>query len=117
VAILVFSSVSLLGYGIGALRSLVDFSSERVRRIRRPSDMPYERIEVACYSGYKANERPIAFTLQGVRREVQDILDRWYEGGSDSRRPATSYFKLRTREGQMFIIRYQSLFDAWSIQT
>ena len=26
--------------------------------------MPYEKIDVECYSGYKANERPVAFTYQ-----------------------------------------------------
>jgi hypothetical protein len=78
--------------------------------------MPYERIKVECYSGYKANERPIAFIFQGARWEVQEIIDRWYEGGHESSRPKISYFKVRTTEGQAFIIRYQSLFDAWSIQ-
>jgi hypothetical protein len=78
--------------------------------------MPYERIKVECYSGYKANERPIAFIFQGARWEVQEIIDRWCEGDHESSRPEISYFKVRTTEGQVFIIRYQSLFDAWSIQ-
>lgn len=78
--------------------------------------MPYERIEVECYSGYKANERPVAFTFQGVRREVQEIIDRWYEGGRESGRPEIAYFKVRTTEGLVFILRYLSLFDAWSVR-
>ena len=80
------------------------------------NDMQYEGIEVECYSGYKANERPVAFTFRGTRLEVQDIIDRWYEGGHVASRPETSYFKVRTPESQVFIIRYQSLFDAWSIR-
>ena len=78
--------------------------------------MPYERIEVECYSGHKANERPKAIIFQGKRRDVQDIIDRWYEGGREASRPVINYFKVRTKEGQVFIIRYQPLFDAWSIQ-
>jgi len=78
--------------------------------------MPYERIKVECYSGYKANERPVAFIFQGSRREVQEIIDRWYEGGPESNFPEIDYFKVRTADGQVFILRYQSLFDAWSIQ-
>jgi len=46
--------------------------------------MPYERIKAECYSGYKASERPVAFIFQGVRWEVQKIIDRWYEGGHES---------------------------------
>lgn len=46
--------------------------------------MPYERIKVEYYSGYKANEHPIAFIFQGIRWEVQEIIDCWYEGGHES---------------------------------
>lgn len=77
----------------------------------------YERIEVECYSGYKADERPLAFTYQGRRREVEEIVDRWYEGEVDPGRPTTNYFKVKTTDGDISILRYLSLFDAWSIRT
>ena len=77
----------------------------------------YERVEVECYSGFKANERPIAFTRKGVRREIGEVIDRWYEGGIDPAQPATDYFKVKTRAGEIFILRYLSLFDAWSVRT
>ena len=67
----------------------------------------YERIHVECYSGHKANERPVAFIYEGRRREVEEIVDRWYEGGVD---PGWTAIFLR-------ILRYLSLFDAWSIRT
>jgi hypothetical protein len=76
-----------------------------------------ERIHVECYSGHKANERPHAFTYQGRRREVEEIVDRWYEGGVAPGRPTTNYFKVKTTDGDIFILRYLSLFDAWSIRT
>lgn len=76
--------------------------------------MDYEKIEVECYSGYKINERPTAFTYQGQRRDIREILDRWYEGNIDPARPEVSYFKVITTEGGVFILRYLSLFDAWS---
>jgi hypothetical protein len=76
-----------------------------------------ERVQVECHSGYKANERPVAFTYQARRREVEEIIDRWYEGGLDPTRPQIDYFKVKTSNGQVFILRYLSLFDAWSIRT
>jgi len=79
--------------------------------------MTDEQIEVECYSGYKANERPVAFTYQGRRREVKEIIDRWYEGGLEPGRPAIDYFKIKTTDDQVFILRYLSLFDVWSIST
>jgi len=77
--------------------------------------MHYERIQVECYSGYKINERPVAFTYQGHRWEIQEIVDRWYEGDIDPTRLEISYFKVTTTEGRIFILRYLSLFDSWSI--
>ena len=77
--------------------------------------MNYERIQVECYSGYKVNERPMAFIYQGHRCEIQEIVDRWYEGGIDPSRPEASYFKVKTTEGRVFILRYLSLFNSWSI--
>ena len=77
--------------------------------------MPYEKIEVECYSGYKANERPVAFTYHKRRREVAEIVDRWYEGDLEAQNSDVSYFKVRTVEGEVFLLRYVSLFDTWSI--
>jgi len=76
----------------------------------------YEQIQVECYSGYKANERPIAFTYHGRRMEISEIIDRWYEGGVKPDQPVIDYFKVRTSEGQVFLLRYLSLFDAWSVR-
>jgi hypothetical protein len=78
--------------------------------------MNYEKIQVECYSGYKVHERPVAFTYQGRRREVMEIIDRWYEGSLESDRPEIKYFKIKTIDGEVFLLRYLSLFDTWSIQ-
>jgi hypothetical protein len=77
----------------------------------------YEQIHVECYSDYKTNERPMAFTYRGHSRKVEEIVDRWYEGGVDPGRPATDYFKVKTTDGEIFILRYLSLFNAWSVRT
>ena len=78
--------------------------------------MPYEQVSVECYSGYKANERPQTFIFRGQRWEVEEIVDRWYEGGIEPGRPEVNYFKVRTTKGNVFLLSYVSLIDAWSIQ-
>lgn len=78
--------------------------------------MEYEKIQVECYSGHKVNERPIAFTYQGNRWEIKEIIDRWYEGGPDPIRPEVNYFKVKTTGGKIFVLRYLSLFDSWSLK-
>jgi len=76
--------------------------------------MDYEQIKVEFYSGYKAIVRPMAFEYRGRRWEVEEILDRWYEGGVDARRPEINYFKVKTAEGQIFLLRYHAVADTWS---
>lgn len=73
-----------------------------------------ESISVECYSGHRANERPLAFTLRHRRYEIKEIVDRWYEGGIDPARPEVHYFKVQTEEGQVFLLRYDLRRDAWS---
>jgi hypothetical protein len=75
----------------------------------------YEKIHVECHSGYRANERPIAFTYRNERLEIRDIMDRWYEGGRDACREVIDYFKVRTADGEIYILRYLSAFDSWTI--
>jgi hypothetical protein len=76
----------------------------------------YQPAAVECYSGYKANERPVAFSCQDRRWEIADIIDRWYEGGVSADRPVVNYFKVRTGEGLIFILRYAGQSDSWSVR-
>ena len=78
-------------------------------------DTNWEPGLVECYSGYKANERPVAFMFEGCRREISGILDRWYEGGMKSDALVIDYFKVKTSEGNVFILRYDIQSDEWAI--
>jgi hypothetical protein len=88
-------------------------------KLMEKGSMPvlFEKIDVQCHSGYKANERPLVFFFQGHRWEISEIVDRWYEGGLKAGSPSADYFKVRTVEGQTFLLRYLSLFDVWSVYT
>ena len=77
--------------------------------------MTFEKIHVECYGGYKVNERPVAFTFQGRRWEVVEIVDCWYEGNRQAGLSALDYFKVRTCEGETFLLRCNALVNAWAI--
>jgi hypothetical protein len=79
------------------------------------TDTDWQQIEVECYSGYKANERPVAFTALACRWEVSEIVDRWYEGVIKREEPVVNYFKVKTSDGSIFILRYDAHADVWSI--
>jgi len=78
--------------------------------------MPYERVEVECYSGHRVNERPVAFIFEDRRWEIFEVIDRWFEGGEQPGRPVLNYFKVKTSQGRVFLLRYNSLFDAWAVR-
>jgi hypothetical protein len=75
----------------------------------------FEDIQVECYSGYKGEESPRAFTYLGERHAISEILDRWYEGNLDSTALRHDYFKVKTTEGEVFLIRYTPRFQSWTL--
>jgi hypothetical protein len=67
------------------------------------------RLMVTCYSGARANERPISFLLGEKRYEVTDVIDRWYG-------PDYLYFKVRTDDGSIYILRCDEINDVWELE-
>jgi len=62
-------------------------------------------ITVQAYAGHKADETPRAFDLGERRIVIEEILDRWYQAGRDPALPSASYFKIRSENGGVFIIK------------
>ena len=73
------------------------------------------RVEVEAYAGYRGQQEPRSFTYGGCVRRVAEIVDRWYEGGLDPRAPKLDYFRISTEGGGTFLLRYNSLFNAWAL--
>jgi len=59
------------------------------------------KLEVHCYSGYKADERPVRFYLDGHEHLVEEIQDRWYG-------PNEVFYKLRADDGDLYILRQET---------
>lgn len=55
-------------------------------------------VQVQTHSGYKADEYPVGFTLEGVDREVIEIEDRWYG-------PGYSYFRVFADDARRYLLR------------
>ena len=59
------------------------------------------RVDVYCYSGRTADERPVRFRLDEHEYMVEDILDQWYG-------PDHVFFKVRTYDGNVYILQHQT---------
>lgn len=71
---------------------------------RAPGDV----IEVECYAGHKAEERPTRFRVGGEHRRVENVIDRW--AGEDH-----EYFKVAADDCQVYLLRYDRRADVWTL--
>ena len=51
------------------------------------------KLKVECYAGWKADERPLRFELDGGGYAVEEVLDQWYG-------PESTFFKVRAERRQ-----------------
>jgi hypothetical protein len=72
-----------------------------------------EPISLDCYAGYRAEKSPRSFTHMGIRHIVEEIADRWYEGGLQAEEPIIDYFKVLADDGKHYLLRYDSGPDQW----
>ncbi len=83
-------------------------------------------LKVECYAGFKANERPLRFTVESARRadspdpeipptpprayEVKEVLDQWYG-------PDYQCFKVLADDGNLYILRHDQREDTWTLDS
>ena len=70
-------------------------------------------LHVECYSGYKADERPLRFraaTPGAQNREVKEVLDQWYG-------PGYRCFKILADDGNLYILRHDETTDVWTLDS
>jgi hypothetical protein len=66
------------------------------------------KIQVACYSGHRADERPIKFSLGNTVLFVDSIQDQWYG-------PTDLYFRVLADDGNTYVIRHNEKTDEWTL--
>ena len=65
-------------------------------------------LRVQCYSGYRADERPVRFTLGGRELQVNDIDGEWYT-------PEAKYFQVIAQDGNFYVLRHDEVQDCWTL--
>ena len=67
-------------------------------------------IRVECYSGRKADERPIKFWLEDVALFIESIVDQWQI-------PDAQYFRVRADDGNTYVLRHDQEKDQWILES
>ena len=70
-------------------------------------------LKVECYSGQRADERPLRFAFGEAGApmyEVEEVLDQWY---------GVEYqcFKVRANDGNVYILRHEIKGDRWQLES
>lgn len=68
------------------------------------------RLEVQCYAGQKADERPVRFRMGDSDFMVEEILDQWYG-------PDDQFYKVRADDGNLYILRLNRTDGEWSLES
>ena len=67
------------------------------------------RLQVECYAGRKADERPLRFRMGEQTYEVEEVLDHWYG-------PDDVFYKVRANDGNLYILRHHPPADEWRLE-
>jgi hypothetical protein len=65
-------------------------------------------LEVDCYSGRKADERPVRFRLDKREYTLEEVLDQWYG-------PDDTFYKVRAQDGNVYVLRHQTSDGSWHL--
>ena len=65
-------------------------------------------IVVETYAGYKGEETPRAFLVDGSRLSVIEIVDRWYT-------ETHSCFRVRASDDHRYVLRFHWDQDVWEL--
>ena len=65
-------------------------------------------IRVECYAGYKADEKPVRFSIRGREFEVRELDDRWYA-------PGATYFRVLADDHNFYVLRHDEAHDVWTL--
>jgi len=70
--------------------------------------MELSHFRVEAYAGYKGEETPRAFMLDGRHLLVREILERWYT-------ETHLCFRLRASDGYCYVLRYDLRDEEWEL--
>jgi hypothetical protein len=69
-------------------------------------------LRVECYSGWKTDERPVRFEMDGQQHVVEEVLDQWH--GTDA-----TFFGVRSDDGNFYVLRrpMSPQDNSWSLES
>ncbi len=76
--------------------------------------MKLHDVHVNTYSGYKADERPLAFTFEGKKHKINEIISQAYK--EIPSKGLRRVYNIKTEEGLTFKLFYEENQDRWFLE-
>jgi hypothetical protein len=70
--------------------------------------MSEQIVQVECYSGYRAEERPVRIVLGAQTLKIAEVEDRWYS-------PGATFFRVVVESGERYVLRRNDAQDVWTL--
>jgi hypothetical protein len=68
-----------------------------------------DAVHVECYSGHRADERPLRFSIGDRAYAVERLDDKWYS-------PGATFFRVLADDGNLYVLRHDEGSDTWTIE-
>jgi hypothetical protein len=76
--------------------------------------MSSHRIEVVSYAGYREEESPRSFSIDGEKIAIKRILKMWIEEGADRKR--RRFFKVEGTDCCLYMLFYDEKSERWYLR-
>jgi len=67
-----------------------------------------DTIHVDCYSGHRADERPLKFSTRDRTYVVERLDDKWYS-------PGATFFRVLADDGNIYVLKHDEVLDLWQL--
>ena len=66
-------------------------------------------VEVQCYAGRKADERPVRFRIGDRDYMVEEIVEQWYG-------PENNFYKVSADDHHLYLLSLQTSTGIWGVE-
>ncbi len=77
--------------------------------------MERRKVEVTAYAGYRSEERPSSFVLEGEKIGIAEVLSRWVEQDAEDKRQRRC-FRVKGDDGFTYLLSYVDQTGEWYLE-
>jgi hypothetical protein len=77
--------------------------------------MACRKIKVTAYAGYRSEERPSSFVLEGKKIGVAEIISRWVEEGARNKQQR-HFFRVKGDDGFTYLLSCVEQTGEWYLE-